>query len=114
MVNNIDIGQKLQDVRDKLGLTQKQVSEYIGINPTQLSYYENGKRKIGLADLNGLAQLYGYSVEYFVKEDFTRDENDISLAFKAGEINDEDMKVVLWARQFINNLHDMKIRAGGI
>lgn len=111
---NVNIGKKLQDVRDKLGLTQKQVSEYLGINPTQLSYYENGKREIGLADLNRLAQLYGYSIEYFVKENFSREENNISLAFKAGEINDDDMKVVLWARQFINNLHDMQIKAGRI
>jgi transcriptional regulator with XRE-family HTH domain len=111
---NITIGKKLQAVRDKLGLTQKQVSEYLGINSTQLSYYENGKREIGLADLNRLAQLYGYSIEYFVKEDSVMDENDISLAFKAGEINDEDMKVVLWARRFINNLHDMQIRSGRI
>lgn len=113
-MTNINIGKKLQAVREKLGLTQKQVWEYLGISSTQLSYYENGKREIGLADLNRLAQLYGYSMEYFVKNDSDMDVNDISLAFKAGEIKDEDMKVVLWARQFINNLHDMQIRSGRI
>lgn len=111
---SINIGKKLQAVRDKLGLTQKQVSEYLGINSAQLSYYETGKREIGLADLSRLAQLYGYSIEYFVKNDSDMDVSDISLAFKAGEINDEDMKVILWARQFINNLHDMQIRSGRI
>ncbi len=104
---SLTVGKRLKEVRERLGLTQKQVSDYLGINQVQLSYYENSKREIGLGDLEKLARLYGYTVDHFVNSDADGSADMVSFAFKAEEVNDADMKLILWAKQFLDNLYEM-------
>jgi transcriptional regulator with XRE-family HTH domain len=104
---SLTVGKRLKEVRERLGLTQKQVSGYLGINQVQLSYYETSKREIGLGDLEKLSRLYGYTVDHFVNGDADGSADMISVAFKAGEVNDADMKLILWAKQFLDNVYEM-------
>jgi transcriptional regulator with XRE-family HTH domain len=106
-VLSLTVGKRLKEVRERLGLTQKQVGEYLGIKQEQVCYYEKGTREIGLSDLEKLARLYGYGLEYFVNDGADGSPDTISFAFKAEEVNDEDMKQILWAKQFLNNLYEM-------
>ncbi len=76
------IGQRLKDERIRSGFTPAQVEKHTGINATQLSDYENGKRPLGLGVLQTLADLYGYTLEQF--QDVSRE----SLG-RGIQINDE-------------------------
>ena len=42
----INIGNKIKDLRRKLGLQAKKLAEQIGISPSYLNLIESGKRKI--------------------------------------------------------------------
>ena len=43
---DIKIGNKIKDLRRKLGLQAKKLAEQIGISPSYLNLIESGKRKI--------------------------------------------------------------------
>lgn len=104
MKNTIqEIGNKLKDARTKCGLTQGRVEKLIGINKTQLSYYETGKREISITVLEKLAQLYGYSLEYFLMNK-NMEEPKTKIAFKGEELNDNDLEIVAWSKKFLDNL----------
>ncbi|GAV21852.1 helix-turn-helix domain-containing protein [Carboxydothermus pertinax] len=106
-----NIGKKLQEARNKNGLTQEQVAKVLGINKVQLSYFENGAREINISLLQKLANLYGYSVEYFLGNEEIN-EPDIQIAFRAGDFIEEDLKIVSFAKTFLRNLHEMKSLLG--
>jgi len=38
-------GKKIHDAREKIGLTQEELAEIIGVTPASISYYENGKKR---------------------------------------------------------------------
>ncbi|WKV09424.1 helix-turn-helix transcriptional regulator [Thermoanaerobacterium sp. CMT5567-10] len=99
------IGEKLKEVREKNGYTQTEVEKAIGIKRELLSYYENGRREIDIATLEKLASFYGYSIEYFIKN---IEEHDIVLAFRTDGLTEEDIEVVGWAKNFVNNLYQME------
>ncbi len=101
------IGQKLQEARKKAGLTQEQVADFLGVNKILISYYENGTREISIATLRNLANLYGYTLNYFLSDDETR-EPEVSFSFRADELEKEDLEVIAMANEFLINLEEMK------
>ena len=56
------IGRNLRSLREKRGLTQENVAEYLGISRSIISYYEIGDRTTTLAHLEKLADLFGVEV----------------------------------------------------
>ena len=44
---NVNIGNKIKDFRNKLGLQAKKLAEQINISPSYLNLIESGKRNIG-------------------------------------------------------------------
>lgn len=59
MVNHLRLGEKLKNARQKLNLTQKEVSDSIGIKKNTLSNYENDVSSPDLDTLDALFKLYG-------------------------------------------------------
>ena len=100
------IGQRLQDARNRSGFTQAQVEKHTGINATQLSDYENGERPLGLGVLQTLADLYGYTLQYFLAEGAAEDDV-IQLAL-GEDLTAEDLLVISYAKEFLNNLDFMR------
>lgn len=98
------LGEKLKEVREKNGYTQAEVEKATGIKREMLSYYENGRREIDIATLEKLAAFYGYSIQYFIKD---IEEPEVTLAFRTDGLSDEDMEIIGWAKNFVNNLYQM-------
>lgn len=48
MSNNIKLGKNLKLFREKLGLSQQQLADYLEINREEVSYYENAQRNMPL------------------------------------------------------------------
>lgn len=101
------LGEKLQEARKKSGLTQDQVAKVLGINKVQLSYYETGAREINITLLQELANLYGYSVGYFLGNEKGK-EPEVEIAFRADDFCEEDLETVAFAKTFLRNLCEMR------
>jgi transcriptional regulator with XRE-family HTH domain len=105
------LGAKLQEARKKSGLTQDQVAKILGINKVQLSYYETGSREINITLLQELANLYGYSVGYFLGNE-DKKEPEVEIAFRADELCEEDLETIAFAKTFLRNLCEMRALLG--
>lgn len=58
------IGERLKNLRIKNGYTQKQVSDYLGIDQSNLSKIERGERNFSITLFEKLSFLYNCSHEY--------------------------------------------------
>lgn len=61
-----NMGKKLTEIRKKMGYTQQEVAEIIGIGRATLSNYEKGERTIDIITLHKLCSLYCISIDYLV------------------------------------------------
>ena len=64
------IGNNLQLLRKKLGFTQEEIAEFLGITRVELSYYETGARTVPTTVMTPLANLYGVDEFDFYTENF--------------------------------------------
>lgn len=58
------IGERLKELRQKKGLTQRVVAENMGISKPIMSQYESGQRLPSVPKLIQLAQYYKVSLDY--------------------------------------------------
>lgn len=58
--------EKLRELRSKYGLTQKQISERLGVSPSIVSGYETGERTPSTEVLLALSRLYHTSTDYLL------------------------------------------------
>lgn len=59
---------RLKDLREDNDLSQRVISEILGVTRPQYSLYETGKRDIPVDLLRILAKLYNTSIDYIVGE----------------------------------------------
>lgn len=88
MKRKIAVSRRLKKAREESGLTQKEVSDKLGLKKTTLSGYENGKSEPSMETLVQLANLYGVSLDYLMCRTDTRI-----------EFNEEEYKVIDADRQ---------------
>lgn len=62
----IILGQRLRELREEEGLTQKQVAEKLGISSVTYLHYEKAQREPSLSMLADIAKLFGVSVDYLL------------------------------------------------
>lgn len=60
------LGERLQHKRSSLKLSQKEVANAVGVNPSVISNYENSERTPSVEVLMSLANLYQCSVDYLL------------------------------------------------
>ena len=74
------LGERLQQKRCNLKLSQKEVANAVGVNPSVISNYENGERTPSVEVLVALASLYQCSVDYLLGiEKTSRASIDVSM-----------------------------------
>lgn len=71
--------QKLKALRLKYRLSQKQVSDRIGVSPSIISGYETGERTPSTEVLLALSHLYRCSTDYLLGKNENASNNTISL-----------------------------------
>lgn len=59
-------GEQITSLRKKVGLTQKEVCEIIGVTPQTYSGYEKGKYEPTMETLVRLSLLYGVTINHLV------------------------------------------------
>lgn len=60
------LGERLQQKRSSMKLSQKEVANAVGVNPSVISNYENGERTPSVEVLMALASLYHCSVDHLL------------------------------------------------
>lgn len=101
-------GQVLKKLRQKSGLTMKQVASKTGLSDTMISFLENGRVEIPQNEtLEKLLKVYGdIKRKYFYElvRDFHEDENDLHYLSKVlPRLSQADL-------QFIRQIVDMRLK----
>lgn len=60
------LGERLKELREERGYTQKQLSEELGINSVTYLHYEKEQREPPLSLLADISRFYGVSVDYLL------------------------------------------------
>jgi transcriptional regulator with XRE-family HTH domain len=68
---------RIQQAREELGLTQQELATKLGCTQAALSNYEQGKRRLYLANLEQIASALGKSLSYFTEP--VTDEDDTQI-----------------------------------
>ena len=80
------IGNRLREIREEKGSTQKELGELLGYSPMGISHFENGIRDLKTTDLEKLAQHFGVAISYFFPEEGSKVSLEHSaILFRAGK-----------------------------
>lgn len=60
------MGQRLKELREEAGMTQKEVAAKLGINSVTYLHYEKSQRQPSLSMLADMAKLFDISVDYLL------------------------------------------------
>lgn len=86
------IYEKLKMMREKAGLRQGQIADYLGVTQTFISKVETGERNLTVDQLESVVNLYGYSLAAFA--DSVDDAHPIRFAFRAQDVSQEDLRII--------------------
>ena len=86
------IYEKLKMMREKAGLRQGQIADYLGVTQTFISKVETGERNLTVDQLEGVVNLYGYSLASFA--DLEQDAHPIQFAFRAQDVSQNDLHII--------------------
>jgi transcriptional regulator with XRE-family HTH domain len=98
------MGQRLRELRNNYGFTQRQVADYLGIDQSNYSKIELGKRRIRtLHQLRMLCDLYDCSQEYLLMK------SDVYVPRKwEGITTDMNLNVIAQANQTMGYLRTLR------
>ncbi len=109
---NIIIGQNIKTLRDKIGLTQDALAQYLGTSREQVGYYEIGHRAVPSTQLSKLANLFCMNEFDFYEENMQNRSINIAFAFRADDLQPQDLQSIAQFKKIVHNYMSMK-KAGG-
>ncbi len=86
------IYEKLKTMREKAGLRQGQIADYLGVTQTFISKVETGERNLTVDQLENIVNLYGYSLAAFAGME--EDAHPIQFAFRAQDVSQDDLRII--------------------
>ena len=66
------IGQRINELRKKKGLSQEELAKCINISRTSLTQIEAGNRNLSLSEFQQLSHVFGFSLDHFMSADFNK------------------------------------------
>jgi len=97
------IGRNLKSLRTANGYTQEKVSEFLGINRSAYANYESGEREAPLEVLEKAVALFGCELGLLFEEDKNDVDEMLTCAFRADDINTNDMKEIAEFKNLVLN-----------
>lgn len=71
---NINIGEKIRELRKKNNITLEKLAEATGLSYSFLSNLENGKHSITITNLSKLARFFNVDMVYFFSQDYLKNQ----------------------------------------
>ena len=97
------IGKNIKLFRERLGLTQEQLADFLGVKREVISYYENGSRAIPVEAIKKLSDFFGIEMVELMEENAHLREANIAFAFRAEELNTKDLESITLFRRIVKN-----------
>jgi transcriptional regulator with XRE-family HTH domain len=105
---NLIVGQNVKLLREQFGLTQEALSKYLLTSREQIAYYENGSRPISTKHLSQLSSLFCLNEYDFYEADFENQKVNVAFAFRATDLQAEDLKSISKFKKIVLNYLNMK------
>jgi transcriptional regulator with XRE-family HTH domain len=97
------IGDNIRQYRKRLGYTQQDLSEFLKIKRSLVSYYENGKRNISISNLMQLGLLFGIDEVDLMEKDSINNQVTMFFLFPKETFNKEDFESICAFRKVVKN-----------
>jgi transcriptional regulator with XRE-family HTH domain len=106
MLNFELVGKRFSELRNKSGYTQSMVAEYLDVDQSYISKCEKGERQFSVDIIEKVAELFGCTVDYFVKESCEFVE--MPIALRAKSVTTEDLNTIAAINKIALNLRFME------
>lgn len=100
---NTELGAKLKEAREYIGMKQDEVALHLDIPRTAVSESENGKRSISAIELKKLARLYQRDAAWFTGDELSEASSDVAyIARTAKELSSNDRQELQRFAEFLS------------
>jgi transcriptional regulator with XRE-family HTH domain len=89
------VGQRIREARERLGLTQEALGRLIGRTQYSISQYESGSRAIAITELPTLAQVLEVPIGYFFGDIDDPDIEGLDLLSELKALSLDEKKMLL-------------------
>lgn len=90
-------------LRKKLGYTQEQIADYLGISTAAVTQYETGARVVPAATVSKLALLFNVEEYEMYQEEPQQQQLLSAFAFRADELQSKDLKSISEFKKVVLN-----------
>ena len=97
------ISENIRALRKKLGYTQEQIADYLGISTAAVTQYETGARVVSAATVSKLALLFSIEEYELYQEDPQQQQLLSAFAFRADELQSQDLKSISEFKKVVLN-----------
>jgi len=89
------IGKRIRQAREERGMNQAELAEAIGFSAPSVTYFETGKRRISIEDLEKVAEVLHKPITYFISREplDERTQAELQKASTIEEIKDMPKKI---------------------
>lgn len=110
--NIAKIGKKVKLLRETASFTQQQLADYLSVDQSLISKFENGERSINSDALKQLSALFCCPISSLISGDEVRPA--YTVAFRTNAINQEDLMALSVINKIALNQLQMDDLAGGL
>jgi transcriptional regulator with XRE-family HTH domain len=100
------IGKRFNELRNRSGLTQSQIAEFLDVDQSYISKCEKNERQFSVDILEKAAELFGCTLEYFTDE--SSEFKLMPMALRARSVDVEDLKTIAAINKIALNLRFME------
>ena len=100
------LGQRIRQARERLGLSQEELAALISRDQRSVSEYENGKRRIYAHDLPTIARALNVPLIYFYEEVLSEDDLEATLLMEFRRLNVDARKTLIEMTKLLEALLD--------
>lgn len=89
-IDNIELGNRLAQLRNIKGVTQDELSSMISISRSSLVQIEKGSRNIKISELKAISEILNFSIDEIISQDFSIDVKNVE---QNPEIQENEIRI---------------------
>ena len=101
------LAENIRALRKKLGYTQEQIADYIGVSAAAVTQYETGARVVPATTVSKLALLFNVDEYELYQEDPQQQQLLSAFAFRADELQPQDLKSISEFKKIVLNYYHL-------